>query len=816
MTNTIAVQFSKANIHRRLFQSPTPTEVRVGRYRLLERVGSGAMGVVFAAHDELLQRTVALKILHDRFCGPRFTQEALALAKVSHPNTITVHDIGVEGGQTFISMAFVEGQSLRHWRHDQPRSWPEILEKWLDAGRGLAAAHEQGLVHRDFKPENVLIDKNGRVQVADFGLAIRVHSAAPNLLTKYAAKARIDALLTTDSWAGTPAYMSPEQFDGRADHRSDQFAFAVCVFEALFEKRPYSGTTADEIRRQAAEGPIQSVAKTDVPPRILRALRRALHPIPHERYPTLHDLMADLKAPPSNVPRAMTYAVLSLTVGLGLLSITLQNSSTSIEPAGQKPTVTAPNATTDTQRSSLAVLPFIDMSLESPKAQYDDALTRELTQRLSSFSKLRVAAEQSSLYFKERPQPLRQIGQALGVRYLLDGSVKKKETHIQIKAELFDVETGSHPWARTFSQPLQNAANIHVEIARAVAQHLQVRDVSETVERFDLYRARDPKAHEAFRLGKSALRTRSAQGVQKAIVLLKQAVALDETYVPALSSLAYAHLMEAYHVSGIELEATNAAEPLLDRALTLAPDFAEAHVAAGLMHHLRREYVTADEHLARAIDINPNLMRAHNIRGLNFLHQSRLKDASASYLQAQTLNPMSSSITYNFAALLMLMGRYDEGMRLLDRTHQLDPERKITAAKIFFSSKFGRLVDAIKLAHDASAQQQDDLSVIDVKANALTMLGFWKEADQAFRYLRQKAPGRTPSIGYELAWAWMTLEPSTFRRFIDERINSTQSRPEWQRRLLLRYMASAQLRDGESDAALESILKAWTGDTSQG
>ncbi|MCR9161696.1 MAG: serine/threonine-protein kinase [Nannocystaceae bacterium] len=261
---------------------------KVGRYTLIERVGAGAMGVVFSAWDPQLDRRVALKIVHGGGYADNSTDalmtEARALAKLSHPSIVTVFDVGTHGEAVFIAMEYLRGTTLKQWREDNPEaSWREVLQRYTQAGSGLSAAHAEGLVHRDFKPANVMVTESGAVKVLDFGLAQAAESPG--------ATQRM----------GTPRYMAPEQHAGDAlDSRTDQFAFSVALFEALFEQHPFEGETALELSANVQRGalnlpPVQS----DVPPKIRVAIATGLSNDPKDRHPSMDAYLAtlDLQAP---------------------------------------------------------------------------------------------------------------------------------------------------------------------------------------------------------------------------------------------------------------------------------------------------------------------------------------------------------------------------------------------------------------------------------------------------------------------------------------------------------------------------------------
>lgn len=287
---------------------------QLGRYVIGEPLGQGGMGQVFRARDPDLNRDVAIKVLHARDDGTdpatqlqqRLLREAQAMAKLSHPNLAVVHDVGASSGQVFLAMELLDGGTLKQWLKDPNRTWRERLEAFVAAGRGLAAAHEAGVIHRDFKPDNVLVSSTGQVKVVDFGLARAVEgplaSPPPSVTaTPRPERSGDDVLATpltmTGAVMGTPAYMSPEQHRGEAaTHASDQFSFAVSVFEALYGERPYQGDNVAEIAAAIDRGDLPDTPHADIPASLRAALERALRSRPGDRYPNISELLDRLEA----------------------------------------------------------------------------------------------------------------------------------------------------------------------------------------------------------------------------------------------------------------------------------------------------------------------------------------------------------------------------------------------------------------------------------------------------------------------------------------------------------------------------------------
>ena len=313
-------------VRARLLDETVP-ETRIDRFVVIERLGVGGMGVVYAARDTQLDRRVAIKLVRNWALGDRsndqqrLIREARALAQLSHPNVVAIYDVGLHGGRVFIAMELVQGITLRRFVADGTRTWEEVLRCLVQAGEGLAAAHAAGLVHRDFKPDNVLVGDDGRVRVLDFGLAQGDGSSPTSPALSSAAMMSL-SLTATGKVVGTPAYMAPEQFSGApADARTDQFSFCVACWEALFLERPFRATSTPQLRRLIAKGEIAKPTDPDRAPEWLRTvLARGLAADPDARWPSLRALLAAFSPRPRR-RKLWTYGVgavlgtVSLAVG---------------------------------------------------------------------------------------------------------------------------------------------------------------------------------------------------------------------------------------------------------------------------------------------------------------------------------------------------------------------------------------------------------------------------------------------------------------------------------------------------------------------
>jgi tetratricopeptide (TPR) repeat protein len=305
-------------------RDPLPAGTAVGRYTVLALVGRGGMGEVYAAYDPGLDRRVALKLMsatggdRDDNAQERLTREAQAIAKLSHPNVVIVHDVGSFEGQVFVAMEFVEGATLAAWLVERPRGWREVLDVFIQAARGLAAAHAAGLVHRDFKPQNVMVARDGTARVMDFGLARRIDQEEPARDLGAAGPVSADLSLTrTGELVGTPLYMAPEQFAaGRVDARTDQFSFCVALYWALCGVHPFGASSPAEISSAVARGAVAvPPKKIAAPSRVQRALLRGLSTDPEARWPSMDALVDELLRDPRRQRRRLGWVGVAALLG---------------------------------------------------------------------------------------------------------------------------------------------------------------------------------------------------------------------------------------------------------------------------------------------------------------------------------------------------------------------------------------------------------------------------------------------------------------------------------------------------------------------
>jgi eukaryotic-like serine/threonine-protein kinase len=578
----------------------------LGHYLVQEKLGAGGMGEVYRAEDTRLGRKVALKVLprelaRDERRQERLRREAKAVAALNHPNVVTIHSVEEIEGVLFLTLELVEGMSLRERIDRGPLPAAAIVDIGAQIGEGLARAHDAGILHRDLKPQNVMLTEEGRVKILDFGLAKSL--AAPRTDPEA-------ATLTRDTGAGTmlgsAGYMAPEQALGKdVDVRTDLFSLGVVLYEMATGKTPFRGGTLaayfDSLLNE--EPPSPATANPTLPGGLVRVVDKALQKDPSRRYASARELVAELRA-----------------AGEG-----------KAEPG---------------ERSSIAVLPFADLSPGKDQEYFCHGLAEELINSLGGLRGLRVVARTSAFAVQAQGLDVREMGRRLQVATVLEGSVRKAGARLRVTTQLVDAADGYQIWSRRFDCEMDDVFAVQDQIAETVATELR-REVGASRELRSARHPSGPEAHDEYLRGLHAMNRWTEDGVDRAIACFERALARDPGY-----ALAHAALAEClvWFYSGIGTRPARLTIPrareAARRAVELAPALPEGHKVTALIamsHDWDRE--AAARAFARAIERNPAAAdtRVWNGWRLSLLEGSHA-EALAELRAAEALDPLDLKI----------------------------------------------------------------------------------------------------------------------------------------------------------------------------
>lgn len=642
----------------------------LGHYRVVEQIGAGGMGLVFLAHDERLDRDVALKVLPpgtltDENARRRFRKEALTLSKLNHPNIETVFDFDTQEGVDFLVMELIPGVTLDEKLSAGALPEKAVIRLGTQLAEGLAAAHAEGVVHRDLKPGNLRLTPDGRLKILDFGLA--------KLLRPVSDAAPTESLSQTRGAVGTLPYMAPEQLQGEpADARSDIWAAGAVLYEMATGKRPFAQESApmltDAILRQAPVPP--RALNANLSPELERILYKSLEKDPERRYQAAKELGVDLRrlglpVPASLAPASPARSVRRwVLVAAGLLAIL---AGTSLWLWLRPPAKTGPP-----HIESLAVLPLANLSGDPQQEYFTDGMTEELIAELARIHSLRVISRTSVMQYKGTRRPLPEIARELNVDAVVEGSVLRSGERVRITAQLIHAPTDRHLWAQSYERDLRDVLTLQSEVARDIADRIQITLTSQEESRLAAARPVNPEAHEAYLEGRSHIGKPSEKEVQKGIEYFQRSIEIDPGYAPA-----YAGLAEAYYlISSLHLaprEAMPKAKSAATKALELDETLADAHLSLALVKaYYDWDWVGAEKEFKRAIELNPSSASAHEWYGLYLAYLQRMDAANAELKRARELNPLSVWTYWAAGMPYYFLRQYDPFIAHLRKVIELD------------------------------------------------------------------------------------------------------------------------------------------------
>ena len=649
----------------------------LGHYRILEKVGAGGMGVVYRARDEQLDRDVALKVLpsgtlSDDTARRHFRNEAMALAKLNHPNIETVYEFGSQDGMDFLVMEYVPGKTLadRLIRGTLPEK--EVVALGIQIAAALEEAHERGIVHRDLKPENIAITAKGRAKILDFGLA---------KLLRPVSEGTTEFFTDSQAAAGTLPYMPPEQLLGDSvDARADIYTIGAVLYEMATDRRAFPEGLTSRLMDSILHQP--PVAPRAINPRISTQLEtiilKCLDKEPNRRYQSATELLVDLRrleSPSSSYPPpppSVWGRVARMTAygAAGLLTLAMGLAATNVGGLRDR----LMGRTRPAHIRSIAVLPLGNLSGDPREEYFADGMTEALITELAQIGGLRVISRTSAMVYKGAKKPLPKIAKELKVDAVLDGSIQRSGDKVRINAELIEASTDRHLWAKSYERDLRDVLTLQSAVARAIADEVQIKLTPQEQARLIRSRQVNPEAFEAYLAGRFYWNKRTAEGLEKSIAYFQQAIAKDPNY-----ALAYAGLADSYHalpeLTSVPVEvAFPKARSAALKALEIEDSLGEAHSAlANVKEDYDWDWKGAEEEYKRAIDLNPGLVLAHATYSNLLLELGRLPEALSEARLAQQLDPLSAIANDNLSAVLYYSGQYDQAAEQCRKTLDIDP-----------------------------------------------------------------------------------------------------------------------------------------------